>query len=455
MTFNQAINDLQNKLTCEKKKICELETKLVTYDADIEKKNELKVRKGNLQQRAEDLEIKLKKMNEEQLCMVSAQQKKLKSSEEEESCLRSKINKEHESNVCMTKKINRLKESEQRLLTEIENLEKVKNGLEIELCNAEARANELSSMVECLRKKVKSKEEELSCVRSRVCERQAELERLNDAFCRLQKELECNRSKLADAKSRAARAEECLTLEKRKLCNELEAKREALRGVKAELADAKQTAECERVTTARLTVLAAEQRDANERDQRDAAARAQRINKENRDKEESVCRMKHQTTELRRDGERAVAEAEVVRAKVRASECLLNKIKSSEDVQTGRDDCRREQLERDRDTLACDVRQKSKKIANLEQQVCCLRDEVGALQSCKNCSASTASRCVVCAAPSCCPPPATKKCPPVPSTTKKCPPASVSAPAMRLDISTTKCCSSSSLSNICTCSLMQ
>lgn len=301
--------------------------------------------------------------------------------------------------------------------------------------------------MDCLKKNVKSKDDELNCVRGRVCERQAEAGRLCEAHGRLRTELECNRSKLADARSRVTRAEECLAAEKRALCSELEAKRAALRGVRAELADAKRTGDRERATAARLAVLTAEQRDANERDQRDAAARAQRMNKDNRDKEESVCRMKHQMSELRRDGERTAADAEAVRAQVRASECLLDKMKGSADVQAGRqagrDDCRREQLERDRDTLACDVRQKSKKIANLELQVCCLRGEVGALQSCKcNGPGSTASRCSVCPAPPCCPPPAAKKCaPPAPSA------AAVSAPAT--------CCSASGLSKVCTCSLMQ
>lgn len=137
MTFNQVINDIQNRLACENQHICELQKKLVTYDEDIEKKNELKIRNGNLQQRAEDLENKMKQMNEEQLCLVNAQKRKLKLSEDEECCLRSKINKAIEANECMTKKINKLKESEQKLITEIENLEKVKNSLETELCNAE------------------------------------------------------------------------------------------------------------------------------------------------------------------------------------------------------------------------------------------------------------------------------------------------------------------------------
>lgn len=137
MTCNQVIQDLKNTLACENQHICELQEKLVTYDEDIEKKNELKTRSGNLQQRAEDLENKMKQMNEEQLSMIGAQKRKLKTIEEEECCLRSKINKALDANDCMTKKINSLTDSERRLLTEIEDSEKLKRKLENELCDAE------------------------------------------------------------------------------------------------------------------------------------------------------------------------------------------------------------------------------------------------------------------------------------------------------------------------------
>lgn len=272
--------------------------------------------------------------------------------------------------------------------------------------------DELINVVGRLKKCLKAKEEELCCVKGLVEQQHDKHEQLKEACCKQESELQRTVCKLGVARSRADRAKEQLACEKHDLCCVLETKRTALRDVTEQLTEVKQTVDRERARVRQLKESAVEQQCANEQDKRDADAQAHRLNRENRDKEVSVCRMKEQIKELRCDGERTVADMRMVKEQVRADECLLETAKHAVAVDAstarpGDGGCggggSRDQLERDTDALACDALRKTKKIAELERQVCSLRNELGAAEY-------AISSC--CPPPSCCTPPKPPCCTP-------------------------------------------
>lgn len=136
MSLDQEARDINNQLCCENKHICELQEKLLTYNEDIEKKADLQIRVGNLQQWIEDLENKMKQANADQMNMIDVQTRKLKKSEEEEAVLRLANNRFIDVNDRMAKQLCALKEREQQFLCEIQKSEECKKVLENELCNA-------------------------------------------------------------------------------------------------------------------------------------------------------------------------------------------------------------------------------------------------------------------------------------------------------------------------------
>jgi len=137
MSRDQKTHDLKDRLACQNSQICILQEKLVTYEKDISKKDDLKCRLHNLQQWIEDVDCKVKQSNNDVFNIISKQKQKIKEAEVQECMLRSENTRLHKTNDCIAEKLSKLNRKEQALVAEIEKLELCKINIQNELCIAQ------------------------------------------------------------------------------------------------------------------------------------------------------------------------------------------------------------------------------------------------------------------------------------------------------------------------------
>jgi len=137
MSRDQKTQDLKDKLACQNNQICELTEKLVTYEKDILKRDDLKCRLHSLQQWIEDVDCKVKQSNNDVFNIINKQKQKIKEAEGQECMLRSENSRLHNTKDCIAEKLNKLQRKEQALIAEIEKLELCKINIQNELCSAQ------------------------------------------------------------------------------------------------------------------------------------------------------------------------------------------------------------------------------------------------------------------------------------------------------------------------------
>lgn len=137
MSRDQKTQDLQDNLACLNDQICILKDKLVTYDKDILKRDDLKCRLHNLQQWIEDVDCKVKQSNNDVFNIIKKQKQKIKEAEVQECMLRSENTRLQNANDCIADKLNTLNRKEQALTAEIDKLELSKINMQNELCSAQ------------------------------------------------------------------------------------------------------------------------------------------------------------------------------------------------------------------------------------------------------------------------------------------------------------------------------
>lgn len=243
-------------------------------------------------------------------------------------------------------------------------------------------------------------------------------------------ELECVKIELTELKCAAYQTEEKLKCERDTLCTELEIKCQRLQEIVIEFDETKRFLCEEKANVYRLETQMEKMRYTNEKERCEAKSKIQKLKTEMCMKEECVCQMKSQITDLVQDNECKCTEIYELKTKVQANECLLEKFKHSSDVFTQMNNNKLEQLERDKSLLECDLKEKKKIICEMEREVyrlqssasnnCqtdreigCLRNKINELEStkCLN-TCCPVSKCepsclreIKCGSSSCYPPP--------------------------------------------------
>lgn len=229
------------------------------------------------------------------------------------------------------------------------------------------------------------------------------LNRLNETSKCQEKELECVKTELVELNREACKIEEKLKCERDTLCNELEIKCQRLREIEIEYDEARRNLCEEKANVCKLLTQMEEMRQCNEKELCEANSKIQKLKTEICLKDESTCRMKSQIVALSRENEYKCTEINVLKSKVLANECLLEKIKHSSQVFAQMKSTKIEQLERNKSALEFDLKQKKKIICELEREachlkssinncyqheceVCCLRNKIKELGSTKNSS---------------------------------------------------------------------
>ncbi|XP_060856312.1 myosin-10-like [Metopolophium dirhodum] len=377
MSRDQKTQDLKDKLACQNSQICILQEKLVTYDKDISKKDDLKCRLHNLQQWIEDVDCKVKQSNNDVFNIISKQKQKIKEAEVQECMLRSENTRLHNANDCIAEKLNKLHRKEQALTAEIEKLELCKINIQNELCSAQTRVDEMKCNISSLKKTLKTKEEECENVKKLLAASEAECKRLCAACNAAKCALERSKADVTDVKCRLKKTEECLKRERAILAEKLEDKERDLRVAKAELDTAIRTVSELRANTNKLEAAIAELRETMAREKCEAEAAARDLRQKNCVESEKLCKAKDELTEARRNNGLVTAKIESLKGQVRTNECLVDDLRQKSESLNRAKDEKCERLERERCTLADDVRCKKKKIADLERQLCRMREACG------------------------------------------------------------------------------
>jgi len=180
---------------------------------------------------------------------------------------------------------------------------------------------------------------------------------------------------IADVKCRSKKTEECLKRERAELEEKLEDKERDLRVAKAELDTAIRTVAELRENANKLEAAIAELRETMDREQCEAEAAVRALKEENCAKSEELCRAKDELAEARRNNGLAASKIESLKSQVRANECQVDELRQSAESLNRAKDEKCERLERERCNLADDLRCKKKKIADLERQLCRMREE--------------------------------------------------------------------------------
>ncbi|XP_025196738.1 filament-like plant protein 1 [Melanaphis sacchari] len=375
MSRDQRTQDLKDRLACQNNKVCALKDKLVTYEKDIAMKNDLKCQLYNLQKWIEDVDFKVKQSNNDVLSIINKQKQKIKEVETQECKLRSENTKLNDSNDCITEKLYTLNQKEQTLIVEIEKLELCKINIQNELCNAETCVSELKRLIESLKRTLKTKEEDYDKVRKQLAASEAECKRLclacNAAKCALER----SKADIADVKSRLKKAEECLKRERTTVAEKLKEKERELKAVKFELETAVQTVTELRAKVEKLQAAIAELRETMNRERSETEATARALREENCEASDKVCQAAEELASARRDNEQVTSKIESLKCQVQTNECQLDELRQLSEARNRAKDEKCEQLERERSFLTEDLQCKKKKIADLERQLCRMREE--------------------------------------------------------------------------------
>lgn len=131
------VRNLQEKLTCQDKEICDLEERLITYDEDIAKKDALQKEFDELQEWIKETEVRLQRMHDKQLNIIDHQFKKLETSELAETSLNADNLRLNDVNACLMKQLKTLQRNEQGLNADVKKMEAFNTNLENELRNVE------------------------------------------------------------------------------------------------------------------------------------------------------------------------------------------------------------------------------------------------------------------------------------------------------------------------------
>ncbi|XP_003242602.1 myosin-10 [Acyrthosiphon pisum] len=375
MSQDQKTQDLKDKLDCQNSQICVLQEKLVTYDKDILKKDDLKCRLHNLQQWIEDVDCKVKQSNNDVFNIINKQKQKIKEAEVQECMLRSENTRLHNANDCITEKLNKLHRKEQALIAEIEKLELCKINIQNELCSAQTRVDEMKCNINSLKKTLKTKEEECENVKKLLTASEAECKRLCAACNAAKCALERSKADVADVKCRLKNTNECLKRERAMLAEKLEDKERDLRVAKAELDTTIRTVSELRANANKLEAAIAELRETMAREKREAEAAASDLREQNCVESEKLCKAKDELTEACRNNGLVAAKIESLKGQVQTNECLVNDLRQKAESLNRAKDEKCERLERERCTLTEDLRCKKKKIAELERQLSRMRED--------------------------------------------------------------------------------
>ncbi|CAH1732495.1 unnamed protein product [Aphis gossypii] len=399
MSRDQTTQNLKDRLACENNKVCSLKEKLISYDKDVAMKDDLKCQLYNLQKWIDDVDCKVKQSNNDVLCIINKQKQKIKEAEVQECKLRSENTKLKTTNDCLTEKINTLNRKEQTLIAEIEKLEQCKINIQNELCSAEARVNDMKCDIESLKRTLKAKEEECEKLQKQLSASEAEYKRLCAACNSVKCALERSKADIADVRCRLKKAEECLRRERATLVEKLKEKARELEIAKCELDTTIRTVAELKANVEKLQATIAELRETMARERSEAETAIRALKEENSEASNKVCRATDDLANARRDNSQVTSKIESLRCQVQNHETQLDELHQLSEARNRAKDEKCEQLERERCLLTEDLQCKKKKIADLERQLCRMREEAcgggGTNSAMSNgmCPSSTANCC--------------------------------------------------------------
>lgn len=231
--------------------------------------------------------------------------------------------------------------------------------------------------INSLKKTLKTKEEECENVKKSLAASEAECKRLCAACNAAKCTLERSKADVTDVKCRLKKTDECLKREKAVLAEKLEDKERDLRVAKAELDTAIRTVAELRANANKLEAAIAELRETMAREKREAEEAARALREQNCVESEKLCKAKDELTEARRNNAVVTAKIESLKCQVRTNECQVDDLRQKAESSNRAKDEKCERLERERSTLTDDLRCKKKKIADLERQLCRMRETCG------------------------------------------------------------------------------